>query len=345
MGSATLKLKIVQSYRNNLLGVHSLGIHHKWNSGFLGKLMSWSGRLLSIDLQHPNLMAHGVVLPSSNCPFCDSDSEDFDHVLVTCDRVSGVWRKVWSWWNLPRPFSFPPLSIVEIMGYLELEKPSIHATGDDTETIKNDDYFRVSNVWLSFALFCILVCGSLALLVPFYRFSLARTSNLNDEFRAVSEIGHNEIYGADLDLAVPSTKLYWIPSLGMLFRKLRKKLIAFADITVSDGLSAVFKIGMNSGEVSYIDFRNLYKEGELELWSEALMSSSITTSKNGKEEQSRIDASMGQNPTDSHLEGKPPRRDGNNLPKDTLGGQQKNKYLRRMFWVGQRILEELGSQI
>ncbi|GJW61246.1 RADIALIS-like protein 1 [Tanacetum coccineum] len=45
--------------------------------------------------------------------------------------------------------------------------------------------------------------------------------------------------------------------------------------------------------------------------------------------QPRIDASMGQNPTDSHLEGKPPWRDsnlrplacGNNLPKNTLGGQ------------------------
>ncbi|GKD78437.1 hypothetical protein Tco_1341058 [Tanacetum coccineum] len=45
--------------------------------------------------------------------------------------------------------------------------------------------------------------------------------------------------------------------------------------------------------------------------------------------QPRIDASMWQNPTDSHLEGKPQRRDsnlrplacGNNLPKDTLGGQ------------------------
>ncbi|GKB71675.1 RNA-directed DNA polymerase, eukaryota [Tanacetum coccineum] len=45
--------------------------------------------------------------------------------------------------------------------------------------------------------------------------------------------------------------------------------------------------------------------------------------------QPRIDASMGQNPTDSHLEGKPPRKDsnmrplvcGNNLPKDTLSGQ------------------------
>ncbi|GKE53726.1 hypothetical protein Tco_1488882 [Tanacetum coccineum] len=44
--------------------------------------------------------------------------------------------------------------------------------------------------------------------------------------------------------------------------------------------------------------------------------------------QPRIDASMRQNPTDSHFEGKPPRRDsnlrplacGNNLPKDTFGG-------------------------
>ncbi|PWA96333.1 hypothetical protein CTI12_AA040990 [Artemisia annua] len=34
--------------------------------------------------------------------------------------------------------------------------------------------------------------------------------------RAVSEIGHNEIYGADLDSAMPSMKLDWIPSVNRL---------------------------------------------------------------------------------------------------------------------------------
>ncbi|GKB65498.1 RNA-directed DNA polymerase, eukaryota, reverse transcriptase zinc-binding domain protein [Tanacetum coccineum] len=76
-------------------------------------VMVWKASLDRLAMR-PNLMVRGVVLPSSNCPFCDSEAEDFDHVLVKCHRVSGVWRKVRSWWNLPRPFSFPSFSIVEV---------------------------------------------------------------------------------------------------------------------------------------------------------------------------------------------------------------------------------------
>ncbi|KAL8200915.1 hypothetical protein R6Q57_012254 [Mikania cordata] len=170
--------------------------------------------------------------------------------------------------------------------------------------------------------------------------------DLNDSFKVVSEIGHNEIFGADLDSAIPSTKLNWIPSLNLLMAsgshsgpsgvtgnikfwdirsgnfvsEIKEKIDCFSDITVSDTLSAVFKIGSNSGEVSYIDFRNISsddswnclgdsrkvmnvkkegvgckieghgnhvfcsKDGELELWSEVLMGSSATD-KNGKEER------------------------------------------------------------
>ncbi|KAJ0630691.1 putative transcription factor WD40-like family [Helianthus annuus] len=172
--------------------------------------------------------------------------------------------------------------------------------------------------------------------------------DLNDSFKVISEIGHNEIFGADLDSAIPSTKLNWIPSLsllmasgshsgasgitgnikfwdirsGSLVSEIKEKTDCFSDITVSDTLSAVFKIGINSGEVSYIDFRNISsdgcwnclgdsrkvmnvkkegigckieshgnqvfssKEGELELWSEVLMgSSSAATDRNGEEER------------------------------------------------------------
>ncbi|KAK9053133.1 hypothetical protein SSX86_029763 [Deinandra increscens subsp. villosa] len=171
--------------------------------------------------------------------------------------------------------------------------------------------------------------------------------DLNDSFKVVSEIGHNEIFGADLDSAIPSTKLNWIPSLnllmasgshsgasgitgnikfwdirsGNLVSEIKEKTDCFSDITVSDTLSAVFKIGINSGEVSYIDFRSISsdddswnclgdsrklmnvkkegfgckiethgnqvfcsKEGELDLWSEVLMGSS-TTGQNGNGER------------------------------------------------------------
>nr|XP_043629386.1 BTB/POZ domain-containing protein At5g41330 [Erigeron canadensis] len=162
-----------------------------------------------------------------------------------------------------------------------------------------------------------------------------------NSFKAVSEIAHNEIFGADLDSAIPSTKLNWVPSLNLLMAsgshsgplgvsgnikfwdirsgnvvwEMKENVDCFSDITVSDTLSAIFKIGINSGEVSYIDLRNFGtsnswhclgdgrkvnngkkegfgckiethgnqvfcgNQGELELWSEVLMGSS----KNGKD--------------------------------------------------------------
>ncbi|KAI3703448.1 hypothetical protein L1987_73529 [Smallanthus sonchifolius] len=159
-----------------------------------------------------------------------------------------------------------------------------------------------------------------------------------NSFKVVSEIAHNEIFGADLDSAIPSTKLNWVPSLNLLMAsgshsgpsgvsgnikfwdvrsgnavwEIKETVDCFSDIAVSDTLSAVFKIGINSGEVSYIDLRNFGsdgswvclgdtrkvkvnngkkegfgckiethgnqvfcgKQGKLELWSEVLMGSS-----------------------------------------------------------------------
>lgn len=160
--------------------------------------------------------------------------------------------------------------------------------------------------------------------------------DINDGFRVVSEIARNEIFGADLDSAIPSTKLNWVPNLNLLMAsgshsgpsgvsgnikfwdirsgdvvwEIKEKSDCFSDITVSDTLSAVFKIGVNSGDVSYIDFRHIdsdnswkslgdtkkivkgkkeglgckiqsngnqvfcSKEGELEVWSEVFMGGS-----------------------------------------------------------------------
>ncbi|KVH91864.1 BTB/POZ domain-containing protein At5g41330 [Cynara cardunculus var. scolymus] len=157
-----------------------------------------------------------------------------------------------------------------------------------------------------------------------------------ESFKVVSEIARNEIFGADLDSAIPSTKLNWVPSVNLLMAsgshsgpsgvsgnirffdirsgnvvwEIKETTDCFSDITVSDTLSAVFKIGVNSGEVSYIDLKNfgsynswnylgdtrkannvkkegvgckieshgnqvfVGKQGELGLWSEVLMGSS-----------------------------------------------------------------------
>ncbi|GKF21783.1 hypothetical protein Tco_0070421, partial [Tanacetum coccineum] len=113
-----------------------------------------------------------------NCPFCGLDIEDIDHVLVSCQKVCGIWRKVWSWWNLPPTTSFSSFPAIEIAsgnanihGDANLSKATngvlqiciwaiwnwhnrlIHATGDDIDAIKNEDIFpgiqRLASLWMS----------------------------------------------------------------------------------------------------------------------------------------------------------------------------------------------------
>ncbi|GJW72426.1 RNA-directed DNA polymerase, eukaryota, reverse transcriptase zinc-binding domain protein [Tanacetum coccineum] len=125
-----------------------------------------------------NLAARGITLPLLRCPFCNLDIEDLDHVLVNCQCVRIVWRKVWSWWNLPPPISFPSFSISDITkgnikfhdsphlvkvlnGVFQIilwaiwncRNRLIHALRDDIESIKNEDIFlcihRMSKLWMS----------------------------------------------------------------------------------------------------------------------------------------------------------------------------------------------------
>ncbi|KAK6935405.1 Potassium channel tetramerization-type BTB domain [Dillenia turbinata] len=169
--------------------------------------------------------------------------------------------------------------------------------------------------------------------------------DLQGSFRPVLEIDHNEIYGAELDTAIPATKLKWVSSFNFLMAsgshggpsgvvgsikfwdvrsgnavcELKEKTDCFSDVTVSDNLSAIFKVGVNSGEVFYADLRKLggvnqwaclgderkvgiakkegagckieshgnqvfcSKKGDLELWSEVLMGSK--SSEDGFEER------------------------------------------------------------
>ncbi|CAL1375301.1 unnamed protein product [Linum trigynum] len=105
-------------------------------------------------------------------------------------------------------------------------------------------------------------------------------------FSPVTQIGHYEIFGANLDSAIPSTKLQWVESYNVVMAsgshsgpsgrlgniklwdirsgnvvwELKEKVDCFSDITVSDSLSAIFKVGANSGEVSYMDLRKLGDE-------------------------------------------------------------------------------------
>ncbi|KAK9158054.1 hypothetical protein Scep_004628 [Stephania cephalantha] len=107
-------------------------------------------------------------------------------------------------------------------------------------------------------------------------------------FKPVSEIGRHEIYGAEIDSAViPATKLEWVSSYNLLmasgshrgpsgvmgtvrlwdvrsgnvYWKSEEKTDCFADITVSDNLCSIFKVGVNSGEVYWADLRKLGSNG------------------------------------------------------------------------------------
>ncbi|XP_068646018.1 BTB/POZ domain-containing protein At5g41330-like [Aristolochia californica] len=159
--------------------------------------------------------------------------------------------------------------------------------------------------------------------------------DLSGSFRPVMEIARQEIYGAEIDSALPATKLEWISSYNLLLAsgthggpfgllgniklwdlrsstpsfELKEKVDCFSDVTVSNSLSAIFKVGVNSGEVFMADLRKLSlddpwvclgegrrvnakkegagckiqshgnqifcsKGGDVELWSEVLMGSS-----------------------------------------------------------------------
>lgn len=116
--------------------------------------------------------------------------------------------------------------------------------------------------------------------------SVIMVYDIQGSFRPVAEIGHCEIFGADLDSAIPATKLSWVSSHNLLMAsgshsgphgvlgsikfwdirsgnvvwELKEKVDCFADVTVVDNLSAVFKVGVSSGEVFFTDMRNIGAE-------------------------------------------------------------------------------------
>ncbi|GJV43554.1 RNA-directed DNA polymerase, eukaryota, reverse transcriptase zinc-binding domain protein [Tanacetum coccineum] len=127
----------------------------------------------------PNLSVCGVDIPSLSCPFCDSVNEDVEHVLINCKMVSLVWKKVWSWWNLPLPsviylsFSISDIANgnikthgcsnvakainevfqISLWAIWNWRNRFVHALEDDKEAVKNEDIFssiqRLSKLWMS----------------------------------------------------------------------------------------------------------------------------------------------------------------------------------------------------
>ncbi|GKA70313.1 reverse transcriptase domain, reverse transcriptase zinc-binding domain protein [Tanacetum coccineum] len=114
--SGLFKVKSLAKIIQNLtLSTHALGVHHKWNSWISRKVnvCVWRTSLNHLATR-VNLVHRGVNISDVACPFCDIEDEDVNHVLISCSRVLPVWRKVWSWWNLEAPVSFPSFSIGDV---------------------------------------------------------------------------------------------------------------------------------------------------------------------------------------------------------------------------------------
>nr|GEZ08412.1 RNA-directed DNA polymerase, eukaryota, reverse transcriptase zinc-binding domain protein [Tanacetum cinerariifolium] len=98
-----------------LLAEHRLGFHHVWNSWSPHKVNICVWRALIDRLPtRANLLSRGVNIGQGNCPFCDYSDETIEHYLLTCPKVVPIWRKLWSWWNLNQPVSFPSFSIKDV---------------------------------------------------------------------------------------------------------------------------------------------------------------------------------------------------------------------------------------
>nr|GEV79664.1 RNA-directed DNA polymerase, eukaryota, reverse transcriptase zinc-binding domain protein [Tanacetum cinerariifolium] len=151
--SPSFKVKVLSKVlENNLIGGHSLGFHHKWNNWIPRKVnvMVWKASL-NILATRSNLIARGVSLSSSMCPFCDSEIKDMEHVLVKCHNVAlenhndhgclriakvingGFQVTLWAFWNWRNQL--------------------IHAVRDDIIKIKNEDIFtsiqHTTKLWMS----------------------------------------------------------------------------------------------------------------------------------------------------------------------------------------------------
>ncbi|CAN6171759.1 unnamed protein product [Urochloa humidicola] len=109
----------------------------------------------------------------------------------------------------------------------------------------------------------------------------------------VAEIGRKEVFGADVEAAIPATKLGWLAEHNLLLAagshtspggvvgdirlwdvrasvtvpvwEIREKEDCFADVAASDALSALFKVGAASGEVFMADLRRLGNGGGIGL--------------------------------------------------------------------------------
>ncbi|GKD92503.1 RNA-directed DNA polymerase, eukaryota, reverse transcriptase zinc-binding domain protein, partial [Tanacetum coccineum] len=126
------------------LSNHALGDHFRWNSWIPRKVNVCIWRA-SIDrlATRPNLLLRGVDISSTACPFCDCNVEDIKHCLIKCPKVLPVWKKVWCWWNLESPISFPSFSIADIA----LRKIKVNGCSKIAKVVQGIFYIVIWAIW------------------------------------------------------------------------------------------------------------------------------------------------------------------------------------------------------
>nr|GEV57275.1 RNA-directed DNA polymerase, eukaryota, reverse transcriptase zinc-binding domain protein [Tanacetum cinerariifolium] len=84
------------------------------DDGGFGSSLGSNGNIGTWLPTRANLISRGVPLALVFCPFCENEEEGIEHCLIRCPRVMPIWRKVWSWWQLPTPVTFPSFLIMDI---------------------------------------------------------------------------------------------------------------------------------------------------------------------------------------------------------------------------------------
>ncbi|GJY83743.1 reverse transcriptase domain-containing protein [Tanacetum coccineum] len=98
----TVCLYSVKSMRNHITSMSNHIDSHptRWNKLLPIKVNILTWRVMNRRIPtRTNLDRRGIDLDSVRCPLCDEDLESEDHIFVSCEIASGIWKDILHWWN------------------------------------------------------------------------------------------------------------------------------------------------------------------------------------------------------------------------------------------------------
>ncbi|GJU76112.1 putative reverse transcriptase domain-containing protein [Tanacetum coccineum] len=120
----------------------AIGLMHKWNSWIPQKINICVRRPSFNRLHtHPNLEFHGVLIPSTMCPFCGNVTEYIDHCLLSCSYASKV---LWKWRK-----KLVNAKLEDVANFREEDiSPLIHTTRIDPFNHDWKSWLKVTKAWV-----------------------------------------------------------------------------------------------------------------------------------------------------------------------------------------------------